>query len=174
MNKEEKEAVIAEMAQKAGRAQALYLADFTGMTVAEATELRREFRKLGIEYTVVKNTLARKALERATGYDSVFDKLVGPTGIAFTYDDVAAPAKIIKKYSDKTGKLKLKAAVIEKQMYDGSKLDVLSKIPSRKEIVASILGSLQSPAAGIAGVLNAVMRDVVAVLAAIEKTKQPA
>ena len=174
MNRNEKEAVITEMKEKAVRAQALYLADFTGMTVAEVTELRREFRKLGIEYRVVKNTLARKALEQAQGYDKVFDKLEGPTGIAFSYDDVGAPAKIIKKFSDKTGKLKLKGAIIEKQLYDGSKLDALSKLPSRKEIISSILGSIQSPVTGIAGVVNAVMRDVAALIAAIEAKKQPA
>ncbi len=172
MKRSEKEAIVAEVVGKAARAQAMYFADFTGLTVAEETQLRREFRKSGIEYTVVKNTLAQKALEQVTGYDRLYDKLVGPTGIAFSYDDVGAPAKIIKKFSDKTGKLKLKAAVLEKQLFDGSKLDVLSRLPSRKEVIASVLGSLQAPMTGVVGVVNAVLRDVVGVLAAIEKKKQ--
>jgi large subunit ribosomal protein L10 len=174
MKRSEKEAIVAEVADKASRATAVYFADFTKVTVEEETDLRREFRKSGIEYTVVKNTLLKKALERATGYDSVYTKLTGPTGIAFTYDDVAAPARIMKKFSDKTGKFGLKAAVLEKQMYDGSTLEQIARMPSRKEIIAGILGSLQSPMAGIVNVLNAIPRDLVNVLDAIEKKKQAA
>lgn len=174
MNRSEKEAIIAEVAAKASRAAAMYLADFTGLTVAEETELRREFRKSGVEYTVVKDTLARKALEQVTGYDRVYDKLSGPTGIAFSYEDVTAPAKIIKKFSDKTGRFQLKAAVLEKQVYDGSKLDQLSKLPSRKELIASILGCLQSPMAGVAGAINAVARDLVSVIDQVATKKQAA
>lgn len=174
MNKSEKEAIIAEVAAKASKATAMYFADFSGITVAEETELRREFRKSGVEYTVVKNTLAQKALERVTGYDRVYDKLKGPTGIAFGYDDAIAPAKIIKKFVDKTGKIRLKVAVIEKQVFDGAKLDELSKLPSRKELIASILGSIQSPISGVVGALNAVLRDLVSVVDAIEKKKAQA
>jgi large subunit ribosomal protein L10 len=171
MKRSEKEAIIAEVAEKAARAVAMYFADFSKLTVAEETELRREFRKSGVEYNVVKNTLARKALQQLTGYDRVYDKLVGPTGIAFSYDDPSAPAKIIKKYSEKLGKFKLKAAVIEKQVYDATRLNELANMPSRKDLVAAILGSLQAPASGIVGAINAVARDLVYVLDAIEKKK---
>jgi large subunit ribosomal protein L10 len=171
MKRSEKEAIIAEVAEKAARAVAMYFADFSKLTVAEETELRREFRKSGVEYNVVKNTLARKALQQLTGYDRVYDKLVGPTGIAFSYDDPSAPAKIIKKYSEKLGKFKLKAAVIEKQVYDATRLNELANMPSRKDMIAAILGSLQAPASGIVGAINAVSRDLVYVLDAIEKKK---
>jgi large subunit ribosomal protein L10 len=171
MKRSEKEAIIAEVADKASRAVAMYFADFSNITVAEETELRREFRKSGVEYNVVKNTLARKALQHLTGYDRVYDKLVGPTGIAFSYDDPSAPAKIIKKYSEKSGKFKLKAAVIEKQVYDATRLNELANMPSRKDMVAAILGSLQAPASGIVGAINAIARDLVYVLDAIEKKK---
>lgn len=152
----------------------MYFGDFSRITVEEETDLRREFRKAGVEYTVAKNTLLRKALEQVTGFDSVYDKLAGPTGVAFSYDDVAAPARVIKKFSDKTGKFALKAAILEKQVYDGSKLDQIAKMPTRKEVIASILGSLQSPIAGILGVLQAIPRDLVTVVDAIEKKKQAA
>jgi large subunit ribosomal protein L10 len=171
MKRSEKEAIIAEVAEKAARAVAMYFADFSKLTVAEETELRREFRKSGVEYNVVKNTLARKALQQLTGYDRVYDKLVGPTGIAFSYDDPSAPAKIIKKYSEKLGKFKLKAAVIEKQVYDATRLNELANMPSRKDMIAAILGSLQAPASGIVGAINAIARDLVYVLDAIEKKK---
>ena len=171
MKRSEKEAIIAEVAEKAARAVAMYFADFSKITVAEETELRREFRKSGVEYNVVKITLARKALQQLTGYDRVYDKLVGPTGIAFSYDDPSTPAKIIKKYSEKLGKFKLKAAVIEKQVYDATRLNELANMPSRKDMIAAILGSLQAPASGIVGAINAVARDLVYVLDAIEKKK---
>ncbi|MGA3288320.1 MAG: 50S ribosomal protein L10 [Bacteroidota bacterium] len=171
MKRNEKEAIIAEVAEKAARAVAMYFADFSKLTVAEETELRREFRKSGVEYNVVKNTLARKALQQLTGYDRVYDKLVGPTGIAFSYDDPSTPAKIIKKYSEKLGKFKLKAAVIEKQVYDATRLNELANMPSRKDMIVAILGSLQAPTSGIVGAINAVARDLVCVLDAIEKKK---
>jgi large subunit ribosomal protein L10 len=171
MNRSDKEAIVAEVAERAARATAMYFADFTGLTVEEATELRREFRKAGVEYRVVKNTLAKKALEQLTGYDRVFEKLVGPTGIAFSYDDAVAPAKIIKKFSDKSGKLKLKAAILEKQVFDGSRLDELSKLPTRAELMAGVLGSIQAPMTGIVGAIGAVIRDLVNVIDAIEKKK---
>jgi len=171
MNRSDKEAIVAEFAEKVSRATAMYFADFTGLTVGEASELRREFRKAGIEYTVVKNTLAKKALEQVTGYDRVYEKLVGPTGIAFSYDDAVAPAKIIKKFSEKSGKLKLKVAVLEKQVFDGSKLDELSKLPTRAELMAGVLGSIQAPISGIIGAIGAVARDLVNVIDAIEKKK---
>lgn len=171
MNKTEKEAIVAEVAEKISRASAMYFADFSGLTVEEETELRREFRKSGIEYRVVKNTLAKKALERVTGYDRVYDKLVGPTGIAFSYEDIIAPAKVIKKFNDKSGKFTLKVAVLEKQVFDGKQLDQLAKLPSKKELMASIVGSIQSPIAGVVGAIGAVMRDLVNVIDAIEKKK---
>jgi large subunit ribosomal protein L10 len=171
MKRSEKEAIISEVAEKASRAVAMYFADFNKLTVAEETVLRSEFRKSGVEYTVVKNTLARKALEQLTGYDRVYDKLVGPTGIAFSYDDPSAPAKIIKKFSEKSGKFQLKAAVIEKQVYDGSKLAELASMPTRKELIAAMLGSIQAPASGIVGAINAVARELVSVIDAIEKKK---
>jgi large subunit ribosomal protein L10 len=171
MKRSEKEAIIAEVAEKAARAVAMYFADFSKLTVAEETELRREFRKSNVEYNVVKNTLARKALEQLSGYDRVYDKLVGPTGIAYSYDDPSAPAKIIKKFSEKTGKLQLKVAVVEKQVYDATKLEQLAKMPTRKEIIAAILGSLNAPISGVVGAINAVARDLVYVVDAVEKKK---
>lgn len=171
MNKSEKEQEVAEIQEKVSKAQGMFFTDFAGINVEQITELRREFRKSGIEYKVVKNTLAKKALQNVSGYDSVFDKLVGPTGIAFAYDDPAAPAKIIQKFKEKNENFALKVCVIEKQVFEGSRLKELAAMPTRAEVVASILGSLNSPISGIVGAINAVVRDIVGVLDAIEKTK---
>ena len=171
MKRSEKEQILAEVAEKVARARSMFFADFTGITVEEINNLRREFRKSNVDYRVVKNTLARKALEQVTGYDKVTDKLVGPTAIAFGYDDPIAPAKIIKKFREKNDKLKVKACVLEKQVFDGTHLDELAKLPSRNEMIASIIGCVQAPASGIVGAINAVMRDLVNVVDAIEKKK---
>jgi large subunit ribosomal protein L10 len=171
MKRSDKEEIIVEVTETAGRAQGMFFTDFTGLTVEEATELRREFRKSGIDYKVVKNTLIRKALERVTGYDKVYDKLAGPTGIAFAFDDPVIPAKIIQRFTEKHNKLSLKVCVIEKEVYDGSRLDELAKLPSRKDIMAGVLGSIQAPLAGVPGVINAVLRDLISVVSEIEKKK---
>lgn len=171
MKKSEKEQIVADVREKISRAKGMFFTDYSGITVEQATELRREFRKSGIDYKVVKNTLARKALESVTGYDGIYQSLAGPTGIAFSYDDPVTPAKIIKKFHDKNAKLSCKVCVIDKQVFDGAKLDELSKLPSRAEIVASILGCIQAPISGIVGSINAVFRDLVGVIDAIEKKK---
>jgi large subunit ribosomal protein L10 len=171
MKRSEKDQIIAEVKEKIVRAKGMYFTDFTGITVEEITELRREFRKANIDYEVVKNTLARKALESVTGYDAVMAKLTLPTGIAFGYDDPIAPAKIIKKYREKNDKLKLKVCVVEKQVFDGAQLDQVAKFATRAETIAAILGSIQAPITGVAGAIHAVIRDLVSVIDAIEKKK---
>ncbi len=171
MNKSEKDQIIAEVAEDISKASGLFFTDFSGITVSQITDLRREFRKAGCGYRVAKNTLIRKALEKLTGYDKVLDKLVGATGIAFGYEDPLAPAKIIKQFNEKHGKLQAKVCVVEKQVFEGSQLEALSKLPSRKEIIAGIIGGVQAPASGLVGVLSAVMRDLVSVIGEIEKKK---
>ena len=171
MKRSEKEQIVVEVAEVVGRASGMFFTDFSGLTVEQATELRREFRKSGVQYRVAKNTLIRKALENVTGYDKVYDKLAGPTGVAFAFDDAVAPAKVIKKFSDKHGKLRLKICVIEKQVYEGARLDELAKLPTRKDLMAGILGIIQSPLAGVPTVLNAVMRDLVSVIDEVGKKK---
>ena len=171
MNKSDKEQIITAIAEKVTRSRGLFLTDFTGITVDQATELRREFRKVNVDYRVVKNTLARKALEQVTGYDKIFDHLKGPTGLAISYDDPVAPARVIKKFREKNEKLQLKVAVLEGSVFEGKRLPELAALPSRGEMVASILGSLDVPVSGLVGAIGAVMRDLVNVIDQIEKKK---
>lgn len=171
MKREEKEEIVAEVTEIARRSSGLFFTDFTGLTVEQVTELRREFRKSGIQYRVAKNTLIRKALESIGGYDAVFDRLAGPTGVAFAFEDPIAPAKIIQKFSDKHNKLTLKICVIEKQVYDGSRLADLARMPSRKEIIASLLGTFQAPVVAIPSLINSLLGDVVSVIGEVERKK---
>ncbi len=171
MLRQEKEKIIDDLKEKVARAKAMYFADFSGITVEQVNNLRREFKKAKIDYKVVKNTLIKKALESVSGYDDVYDRLVGPTSIAFGYDDPVVPAKIIKKFNEKNEIIKVKAFIVEKVVFPGKELDVIANIPSRPELIASMLGSIQAPISGVVGTINAVMRDLVNVIDAIEKKK---
>jgi large subunit ribosomal protein L10 len=171
MKRSVKEKVVADVADKVSRAKGMYFTDFTGITVAEATELRSEFRKAGIEYRVIKNTLIKRALHQVAAYDKLDDELLGPTAIAFGYDDPVQPAKVIKKFREKTNKLNVKACVIGTEVFDSSKFDELAALPSYEESIASIMGSLTAPVSGVVGVLNEVIRQIVGLVEAIEKTK---
>jgi large subunit ribosomal protein L10 len=170
MKKEEKVDNVAEVKELIDNSDALYLTDYSGVKVSEINDIRNEFRKEGIRYKVFKNTLFKRALEDSGKYNKLSNHLIGMTGYAFaTSENPVAPAKIIKKYFDSIQKLSLKACYIEDQYYDGSSLNELASLPSKKEIIASIMGSLNSPASGIVGAINAVMRDLVSVVDQISK-----
>ena len=172
MKRQEKEIIAADVAEKVSRAKSLYLADFSGLSVEKANELRREFRKSGVDYRVVKNTLVRRALRNASGFEKVLEKLNGPTAIALSYDDPISPAKIIQKFIEKHGKPRIKICVVENRIYDGSKLDELARLPTRREVISSVLGSIQSPVVGIIGAVQGLARDLVNILNAIEGKKE--
>lgn len=169
MNKAEKAEVIASVAEKLIDAKGLYLVNYQGINVQEVNELRREFSKSNVEYRVVKNTLAKLAIDKVGKYEKIKDYFVGMTGIAITREDPIAPAKVIKKFKEKYNKLDLKACYVENSFFDGAKLDEIAALPSKPEIIAGILGSLQSPISGVVGAINGVMRDLVGVLDAYIK-----
>jgi large subunit ribosomal protein L10 len=173
MTKNKKEEVVAEVAELLDGASGLYSIDFTGLTVADAIKLRREFKKAGVTYRVAKNTLVKIALRNQGSYDHVVDRFVGQTGIAIGYDDPAAPARVLDAFIDpKLNIPKLNFAVIEGDVVEGSKLKELAKMPSRKDILSAIVGSLNAPASGIVGAINAVMRDLASVIEEVAKSKE--
>jgi large subunit ribosomal protein L10 len=169
MNRTEKAEQIAEIKEFFENSQAVYLVDYHGIDVADISELRREFGKNDVTYKVFKNTLAKKAIESIGGYEEFNDVLVGMTGFIFTGENFVAPAKIIKKYFDEKKKFPLKGAYIDSTFYDGEKLSVLAAMPTKDEIMSSIVGSIAQPATGIVGAINAVIRDLVSVVDQISK-----
>ena len=169
MNKNEKAEIVAEVKEMIEGSSAVYLTDFSGISVADITGIRNEFRKEGVKYKVIKNTLFNRAVSESGKYSKLSNHLVGMTGYAFADENPVAPAKIIKKYFDDKKKLTLKACYIEDQFFDGSKLIELASLPSKKEIIAGILNAINSPASGIVGAINAVMRDLVSVIDQIAK-----
>lgn len=168
MDKTKKTQVTQEIKDMLNDSKALYFADFTGLTVAEANELRDEFYKSNLKYRVVKNTLLKRALSDSENYSESVEEfsqyLVGPTGVVFATDDPVSPAKILKKYFDKSEKPKLKIAFVDNQIFESDKLNMLASMLTREELIAGICGSLNSPVSGIVGSINAVMRDLFSVI----------
>lgn len=175
MNKEQKAESVKEIKELIESSEAMYFMDFAGLTVENVNDLRKEFYKSDIKYKVVKNTLTSRALKDSEKYSKHVEKLSellhGPTGIVFAYKNPGAPAKILKKYADKIDKPKLKIAVVEDEIYDSKQLNTLASLPTKEEVIAGILGSLNSPASGIVGSLNAVMRDLFSVIEEVAKKK---
>lgn len=175
MTKNKKTEVVAEVAAMLEGASGIYSIDFTGLTVANAIRLRREFKQAGVKYKVAKNTLIKRALSEVGGYDHIVDRFVGQTGIAVGYDDPAAPARVLKEFIDPKLEIpKLNFVVLEREVMEGSRLAQIAAMPSRKDLLGAIAGALNAPASGIVGAINAVMRDLASVIEEVAKKKAEA
>ena len=173
MNKQSKEALVAEFAEKIKDAKAAFLADYRGLDVEQANDLRNKLREAGVEYRVVKNTLLRLAA-KDTDAACLDEFLSGPTAIALANDDPVAPAKALVEFAKKNEVFELKAGMLEGKLIDAAGIKALSDLPSREELLAKMLGSMSAPATNFVGVLAAVPRSFVQVLAAIKDQKDAA
>ena len=148
-----KQPIVQAIAEDVKDAASVVLVDYRGLTVAQDTELRKQLRDAGIVYKVCKNTMMKRAFE-GTELAALEEHLEGPSAIAISKDDATAPARILCKFAKDAKALELKAGVIEGTVYDVDGLTELSKIPSREELLAKLLGSMQSPITNLARVLN--------------------
>ncbi len=163
---------VSQIKELIGKSVAVYCVDYNGVDVATINEVRKEFRENGITYKVFKNTLFKRAASEIGGYEKFNEVLVGMSGFAFVEENVVAPAKVIKKFASKDkNKLVFKGCIFDSQFYGPDQLETLASMPTKEEIVAGILGSINAPASGIVGVLNSVMRDLVSVIDEVAKTK---
>ena len=152
----EKKAVVSALAEKIKNAGSCVLVDYCGLSVQEDTDLRRQLRAAGVEYSVIKNTLARFAMKEA-GYGDAFDQILnGTTSIALSGDDVVAPARVLCKFAKTNDKLKVKAGFIDGEFADAAKIAALSEIPSKEDLVSKTLYCLLSPIQGLAIALQAI------------------
>lgn len=132
--------------------------DFTGMTVENVTKLRAEFRKAGVDYKVVKNTLVKQALKDVPYLPGLKSTLVGMTGVAWSYEDPSAAAKIVKAFKKEADgeKLKVKGGVIDGQVIDGKSVEEsLASMPGKQELRAMLLATFQAPSQNFVALLNA-------------------
>ncbi len=150
-----KQAVIDEIKEKLDRAQSCVVIDYMGITVEEADAMRRKLREADVDYTVYKNTLIKRAID-GTKYADLAQVLEGPSAVAISYDDAVAPARVINGIIKDLKKMEFKAGVIEGEYYDAKGVVSIASLPSRDELIAKFMGSIQSP-------LSAAVRTIQAV-----------
>ena len=151
----EKEQIVAEIKQKIESSQSFVIIDYKGLTVAQDTEFRAEFRKNDVEYKVLKNTLVRKALNEL-GYTEFDEALNGPSAFAFGTSDAVVPAKIAAEGVKKYGKMKVKCGMFDKKFADAATCEAMSKVPNRETLLAMLVSVLSAPVRGLAVALNAI------------------
>ncbi|MEX2478560.1 MAG: 50S ribosomal protein L10 [Gracilimonas sp.] len=150
----EKQAVLDEITEKLESSSALYITNYSGMSVPEVNELRGAFRKGDIRFKVYKNKLVKLAMEKVGGYDDIIPSLVEQNAFAFVQEELSAPAKVLKDYIKDNNKPQFKAAIVDGDFYGEDKLDVLAAMKSKNEIIGDILGLLMAPLSNVVGALN--------------------
>ena len=171
MNRTEKQQLVVELTDKIKGAKALYYTDFTGLNVKRMTELRRRFRKAGVEYVVIKNTLALRAINDSglTG-----TRLRGPTGVVVSRDAVAA-AKLLTDFAKENDqKPAVKGGLLDGAVIDEAQVKKLASMPSREQMLAELGAGLMSPMAAFVGALNGMLYMMVGALEALRTQKEGA
>lgn len=154
-----------------GRMKSVIFSSYSGLTVPQATALRKKLREQGVDYQVAKKTLLSRALAKAGMDENLADKFEGGLALAFGYDDEVLPAKLLSDFTKEFPALTLQGGIIQGQLYGAAQVQALAKLPSRTELLAMILGSLNAPASNMVRVLAGPARAFVQVLHAAS-TKQ--
>ena len=155
----EKQAIVDALAKRIQNAGAGVLVDYRGITVAEDTALRAELRKENVEYSVVKNTLTRKALDKL-GMNALDDVLNGTTSLATAEQDPIAPFRIINDYSKKLGdRFNVKAAFMEGKVLDAGEIEMMSTLGSKDALYSKVLGTMIAPITGLAVCLGQILEQ---------------
>jgi large subunit ribosomal protein L10 len=169
MNRTEKQQLVTELTDKIKGAKALYYTDFTGLNVKRMTELRRRFRKAGVEYVVIKNTLALRAINES---GLAGTRLRGPTGVVVSKDPVAA-AKLLTDFArENDQKPVVKGGLLDGAAIDDVQVKKLASMPSREQMLAELGAGLMSPMAAFVGALNGLMYMMVGALEALKAQKE--
>lgn len=172
MERAAKATQIGEIKTRFDKMTAAVLLDFKGITVEHASKLREEFRKAGVEYKVCKNTLVKHALKGTAYQDKLEKALVGMTGIAWSYEDPSAAAKVVKAFRKEAAgeKLQIKAGLVDGSVLDPKAVeDQLATMPGKDELRASLLATLQAPLQQFVALIQAPTQNLVYVLAAKER-----
>ena len=161
---------IEAMKAKIEKAQVAILTEYKGYSVEEITNLRRALQKEGGDYMVTKNTLAKIAL-KGTEFEVLSELMTGATAIAFGFTDQVAPAKVVAQFIKDSKKGAMLGGALDGKLMNAKEAEALSKLPSKEELYAKILGSINSPASGIANSLSAVMSQLTRAMAAVRDQK---
>lgn len=170
LNLEQKQAVVAEISDQLAKAQAVVLAEYRSLQVGEMTELRRKARSSGVYLRVLKNTLARRAVAE-TPFKGLADKMVGPLAYGISSDPVAA-AKVLHEYARGNEKFVIRAGAMPDVLMSPKEVADLAAMPSRLELLAKLVGTMQAPVAKLVRTLNEVPGKFVRTVAAVHDQKQ--
>ncbi|MFQ6616047.1 MAG: 50S ribosomal protein L10 [Fidelibacterota bacterium] len=161
---------VDRIGEKLARAKGIYFTQYLGLDVGEVTELRRRFHQEGVEFEVVKNTLAMRSAEKA-GFEGLEDVFKGPTAIAFSYDDPASPAKILVDFQKSHDRPQLKALIFEGEVMEKDVFSRIASLPSRDRMLSKIVGQLSAPMIQLALGLKGAMANLVNVLNQVKESK---
>lgn len=170
---QDKETIVSEVAGVAKQALSLIAAEYSGLTVSKLTELRKSAREAGVYMRVVRNTLARRALE-GTQFACMQQKLVGPLILAFSQEDPGAAARLIKEFAKLNEKLRVKALAIDSQLLPPESLNKLASLPTRDEAIAQLMSVMKAPITKLVRTMAEPHAKLVRTLAAIRDLKQSA
>jgi large subunit ribosomal protein L10 len=167
--KAQKQEMVTTLAAQVAKSPTIYVTDFTGLDVAHITDLRRRLRAVGVEYVVVKNTLARRALSeqqlKGGGLESF---LAGPTALVLAGTDPVAAAKVLTDFAKEFEKPRVKVGLVEGKPITQAQVKSLAALPSKAQLLAQLGGALQAPMAGFLGVLNGLLYAMVGALEALK------
>jgi len=169
LNLEQKKAVVVEVSEQVSTAQAIIVAEYRGLQVGEMTELRAQARKSGVYLRVLKNTLVRRAVE-GTPFSGLANEMVGPLVFGISSDPVSA-AKVLSDFAKANDKFIIKAGAMPNQVMDVNAVQALASLPSRDELLAKLLGTMQAPVAKFVRTLNEVPTKFVRGLSAVRDQK---
>ena len=155
VSREEKELQIKEVAENLQSAASIVVVDYLGLTVAEVTELRKQLREAGVKMEVVKNTMLRRAAEKAE-LAELNEVFVGPTAIVYSEEEVVAPAKIVAEFAKNAEALTIKGGTIEGEVANVEQIQALAKLPDREGLLSMLLSVLQAPVRNVAYAVKAV------------------
>lgn len=172
LNREEKAAVIEEVSAQVAQAGSIVLAEYRGLTVEKITQLRKQARESGVYLRVLKNTLVRRAV-KDTPYEKLADQMVGPLMYGVSADPVA-PAKLIASFAKANDQLVVKGGAMPNVVMDIAGVQALATMPSREELLAKLLGTMQAPVATFVRTLNEVPTKFVRGLAAVRDKQEAA
>ncbi len=171
MPQAEKVEKVEQLSEALSKAKSVFMTNFAGLSVEDITRLRRELRKAGVQYVVVKNTLARISAEKA-GFGQIVPFLTGPTGLAIANEDPAAPVRVIFDFRKDKEKPAIKAAVFEGDLLDQKSAEAIRNIPSRQVLVGQVVSAIAAPLSGFIGGLQSIMSKFVYTLNAIKEKKE--
>lgn len=149
----QKQIIIDEIKDKFERAESAVVIDYIGITVAQADAMRKKLREAEVDYTVYKNTLVKRAIA-GTKYEALSEVLEGPSGLAFSYNDATAPARILNESIKEFKMMEFKGGVVEGEVYSKEDIQAIASIPSREVLISKFMGSIQSPIANFARVVS--------------------